>query len=162
MLKNITKRNLCIGLGIAAALALIVFLFISVLGGETPVMKSSEKVPDSQIPTTILVWLEHNKQDEGYGAFYYDGYLYLAARMGQRPTGGFAVMLGEAELRKEELRVKVDYKVPNPWDMVTQVITYPRTVIRLAHSLEPPHTALFFSTSGSVIARVEVQNLNEE
>jgi len=45
--------------------------------------------------------------------------------------------------------------------MVTQVITYPRTVISVAHQGELPSAATFFSTSGTVVAKIYVVNLDK-
>lgn len=160
MQKFLTRKKLIIA-GIVAILVIAVPVLIFVLGGSDQVMAVNEKVPDRDIPTAILVWLDENMHTEGYGAFYTEGYFYFVARMGQKPTGGFSVSLGEASLTRGEAVVKVEFDSPNPWDIVTQVITYPRMVVRLAYSPEPPENAMFISPRGSVIARVKVVNLDQ-
>lgn len=161
MLNKLTTGKKLLLAGLAAIVIVAVPVLIIALGGGEPEMEINKRLSDRDIPTPILVWLEGNKSSEGFGAFYYQGFFYFAARMGEKPTGGYSILLGEANLTGSEASVFVDYKCPSPWDMVTQVITYPRTVIRLAHTGDAPETALFLSPSGDEITRVGVEVFDE-
>lgn len=159
MLERFNGKRLLLTVLIVILVAVPVLIIA--LGGSEPEMEINKRLPDRDIPTPILAWLEDNKSNEGFGAFYYQGYFYFAARLGEKPTGGYSVLLGEAKVTGSEASVLVDYKSPSPWDLVTQVITYPRTVIRLAYKGEAPETALFLSTGGAEIAKVGVEVLDE-
>ena len=148
--------------GTLATLLLTAGAQFILFGGEELAMAPLERLPDSEIPREILIWLDKDKYSEGYGAFYLEGDLYLAARMGQCPTGGYAVLLGNPKLEKAEAEITAEFKKPKPWDMVTQVLTYPRTVVKIAAAGKCPATALFLAADGSVLARVEVSRLDLE
>ena len=159
-MKKLLPRKV-LGIGIVIVLLIIGgALYFIYFGGESN-LEAMESLREAEIPGKVLVWLEEDKHDEGYGAFFSEGYVYLAVRMGERPTGGYTVILGNAQQEGAQVRITVVCKVPKPWDIVTQVITYPRAVVKLACP-EPPSTALFLSPSGSVLAQVEVQNLERE
>ncbi|HBI55512.1 MAG TPA: hypothetical protein DG577_08710 [Firmicutes bacterium] len=159
------SKNLPAAVLIAGTLAVLLLTagaqFI-LFGGEDLAMKPLEILPDSEVPREILIWLDKDKYSEGYGAFFREGDLFLAVRMGERPTGGYAVFLGNPRLEKAEAVVTAEFRRPKPWDMVTQVLTYPRTVVRIASAGRCPASALFLAVDGSVLARVEVVFLDQE
>jgi len=159
VLKKMFSHKILI-LSTIIVLILVSWFVCFILGGEKSAMTTMEKLHDSEFPSEILVWLDSDKLSEGYGAFYTDGHIYLAGRMGERPTGGYAILLGDVKQEGAQVIVTVQIKTPKPWDVVTQVITYPHTVTKLACPGEQPESALFMSTVGTVIARVEVKDLS--
>ena len=149
-------------IGTLATLLLTAGAQFILFGGEELTVAPLEKLPESDIPSEILIWSDRDKHCEGYCAYFLDGYLYFAARMGERPTGGYAIVLGSPKMEKAEAVVTAEFKRPQPWDIVTQVITYPRTVVRIAFAGDCPASALFLAADGSVLARVEVINLDRD
>lgn len=121
-------------------------------------MEILAKLPEEEIPASICRWLVADEDSLGYGAFYGEGYLYLAVKLGRRPTGGYAVLLGDVQLNIQTT-VGVQKKAPGPCDMVAQVITYPRTAVRIECS-EQPETVIF-TEGNTVIAKVAVLNLDK-
>lgn len=114
-------------------------------------------LPNPEIPQPIYLWLVTDQEAPGYAAFYEEGALYLAVKLGQRPTGGYSVVLGDIELG-EPVAVRVEEKAPKPWEIVTQVITYPWTVAKVSCP-QQPQAVIFLSRSGAVLAKVPVSKL---
>ncbi len=112
---------------------------------------------DGEIPEDILLWMEDNKQTEGYGAFYRDGVVYITARMGMRPTGGYSVKLGNAEMDDEMITVVVEFVSPRPTDVVTQAITYPYKVVAVEVGDLHPEKVHYYGPGGGVVATVPVK-----
>jgi len=157
------KRRLIIILISILAIAIGTAIILPfAMGGEEPVMEELAKLTEKDIPTQVYAWLNQDREREGYAAFFLEDNLYLAARLGQRPTGGYAVLLGDAVLEGNEVRVRVQLKSPKPWDMVTQVITYPRTVVKIDCGGSMPANVLFLSSGNTVLAKVPIVNLREE
>ncbi len=135
-------------------------LISAILGGEKQEMEGLKGLSVEEIPGPVHNWLNRNNEHEGYGAFYSEGRLYLVAKLGQRPTGGYTVLLGDVQLGAQAT-VRVKEVAPKPWDIVIQVLTYPRTVAKIKCP-EKPETVTFFSAANSVIAKVTVENLDTE
>lgn len=131
-------------------------------GGEELTLLPLEQVAEPELPREILLWLDRDKCSEGYGAFFLEGDLYLAARMGECPTGGYAVHLGNPHMDKSEAVITASFIRPKPWDMVTHVLTYPRTVVRIAAAGKCPPRVTFIDAGEKVLASVEVARLDEE
>lgn len=140
-------------------LGLAVLLFI-IWGGEKPKMEELKRLSAEEIPSPVHNWLNINKEHEGYGAFYGEGHLFLAVKLGQRPTGGYAVLLGDIQ-PGAQTTVRVQEVAPKPWDFVTQVITYPRAVAGV-QCPQRPDTVTFYNVTNSVLAKVTVENLQTE
>ena len=155
------RRIIFILVLIAIVLIFSVVALPAMLGGEEYIMEEMERIGDKDIPAAVYLWLEENKDVEGYGAFYSQGHIYLAARMGRRPTGGYSVLLGDVQ-GDESVTVKVQHNSPKPWDIVTQVITYPRTVAKVQCYDEPPTTAIFLGIGDTVLANVAVVHVDAD
>src|SRR5690554_4750052 len=109
---------------------------------------------DVEIPPDILLWLEDNRETEGYGGFYRDGTVFIAARMGMKPTGGYSVKLGEGEMDSEAVTIRIEFISPQPWDMVTQAITYPHAIVAVDAQGMQPERVHFVGAKGGIIATV--------
>ncbi len=152
---NFSKRNKII-------LLAAVLLLIAASAATAVALTREEMVPlpplsDVETPEDILLWLEDNRQTEGYGAFYRDGVVYVAARMGMRPTGGYSVKLGNAETDADMITVVVEFVSPSPTDMVTQVITYPYKIVAIDVGQLQPEKVHYYGPGGGVVATVPVQ-----
>jgi len=142
---------------------LVAVLLLIVASAATAVaLTREEMVPipplsDVETPQDILLWLEDNRMTEGYGAFYRDGVVYVAARMGMRPTGGYSVKLGNADVDADMITLVAEFVSPAPTDMVNQVITYPYTVVAIDVGRLQPEKVHYYSPGGGVVATVPVQ-----
>lgn len=56
----------------------------------------------------------------------------LVIAMGQKPTGGFSVVLDEARLDKDTLQIRARGRSPGPGDLVTQALTTPCAVVAVS------------------------------
>lgn len=159
MSKNLPRLILIVG----TMLTLILTIGAQVVyfGGEE-FMMPLEQVAEPELPREILLWLDRDKCSEGYCAFFLEGDLYLAARMGECPTGGYAVRLGSPHMDKAGAVIKASFIRPKPWDMVTHVLTYPRAVVKIAAAGNCPPRATFIGADESILASVEVVKLDQE
>jgi len=147
---------------VAAALVLLVLgggVYMYLQGGED--MEAMEPLDSKDIPKEVLIWLDLDKTNSGYAAFYGQGSLFLAVKLGQRPTGGYSVTIGDCKQEDCRVTVCVQENKPSPWDMVTQVLTYPSGVASF-ECHEPPEIVCFTTKSGSVLAQVPVEKLGTE
>lgn len=160
MAKNLPLRIL-IGGTVAVLLFTAAAQFILFGGGELT-MVPLDKLPDVEIPGAIILQLDRNKMRPGYDAYFDGESLYLAARMGECPTGGYGVYLGDPRLEEGEAFITVEFERPKPWDMVTQALTYPRTVVKVALTRDCPAAVVFLAVDGSQLARAEVVHLTGE
>lgn len=135
-------------------------LILAIFGGEKLEMEEIKGLPTEEIPGPVHNWLNRNIEHERYGAFYGEGHLYLVVKLGQRPTGGYTVLLGDVQLGAQAT-VRVKEVAPKPWDFVTQVLTYPRTVSRV-QCPQRPETVTFYGVANSVLAKVAVEDLHTE
>lgn len=79
------------------------------------------------VPEPVLAWAESLKDQAGVHTCAYQGkYVYLIAA-GERPTGGFRVVIQTADAEKSAVLFHV--AGPSPDDFVIQVITYPYEII---------------------------------
>lgn len=148
--------------GGALFLVLLLATMIKVLGGGESAMERGTGLTESQVPSEIILWIAENRTVPGYDAFSLEDAVYMVVRLGQRPTGGYAVYLGEAELEGRTLYVKVEVVEPKPWDMVTQALTYPTAVAGMRIDGQLPETVVFLDLQGGTIARVPVKALYPE
>lgn len=148
--------------GTLATLLLTVGAQYIVFGGEELTVEPLEEIEAGKIPGPVLLWLDRGKESEGFGAFLDGEDLYLAVRMGQCPTGGYGVLLGDARLENDEAVVTAEFSKPKPWEFVIQVLTYPNTVVKLATGGENPAFARFLGVDGALLAHVAVVDLAEE
>jgi hypothetical protein len=145
--------------GAAMATVLLLATVIKVLGGGESAMERGAGLSESQVPSQIILWIAENRKVPGYDAFSLGDAVYMVVRLGQRPTGGYAVYLGEAELDGRTLYVKVEVVEPRPWDMVSQALTYPTAVAGMRIDGHLPEAVVFLDLHGGVLARIPVQAL---
>ncbi|MTI94275.1 MAG: protease complex subunit PrcB family protein [Firmicutes bacterium] len=145
---------------LALVVALLVVLSVTAFGGSEPMIEDKlDCLPDGDIPPQLLLWLDANRAQSGYNAFLVDGAIYLTVRAGEKPTGGYRVELGDLDYTDTGVKVSVEFVAPKPWDMVTQVISYPHAVIACGSAGDIPETALFVNPQGAVLATVSVEEL---
>jgi hypothetical protein len=147
-------------LGTLATLLISMVAQFVFFGGEELSAPPLDKLSSAEMPGKILVWLDQGKGGEGYAAFYQGGDLFLAARLGERPTGGYEVFFSQPRLEQGEAVVTVECTRPKPWDIVVQVLTYPRTAVKISTSQCPDYVR-FVTVKDEELARVQVIKLEE-
>ncbi|MFZ5826080.1 MAG: protease complex subunit PrcB family protein [Bacillota bacterium] len=88
-------------------------------------------IPANALPASLSTWVQSTVNVPGGAAKYVDGTLYLMVSGGQRNTGGYAVEIKSAEMKEGTLYVSAVLHSPQPGQMVTQAITYPKAYARL-------------------------------
>ncbi|WP_339805040.1 protease complex subunit PrcB family protein [uncultured Marinobacter sp.] len=56
----------------------------------------------------------------------------LVVALGQKPTGGYGVVLRSSEIRSDVLQITAEARAPAPGDMVTQALTTPCAVLAVS------------------------------
>lgn len=64
---------------------------------------------------------------------------------GEKPTGGYAILIDGLEVRGDTLTVTYSLKAPAPGDMVTQALTYPQATAIIPGQLKPVKVQLIRS-----------------
>lgn len=88
-------------------------------------------IPATALPASLSTWRESTVNVPGGVAKFVDGTLYLMVSGGQRNSGGYAVEIKSATMKEGTLYVSALLHSPQPGQMVTQAITYPRAYARL-------------------------------
>lgn len=88
-------------------------------------------IPATALPASLSAWKGSTINAAGGVAQYVDGALYLMVSGGQRNSGGYAVEIKSVEMKEGTLYVSAVLHSPQPGQMVTQAITYPRAYARL-------------------------------
>jgi len=77
------------------------------------------------LPAAVQVWVEDSRTMFLAQSKKVDNMLYLLVTYGEKPTGGFAVEIGEVVVADGKIIVPVNFRKPGPDEMVTQALTYP-------------------------------------
>jgi hypothetical protein len=91
-----------------------------------------EIVSDKDAPKNLLEMISNNKENKGF-LFTVDdatGYIYIAVMIGSRPTGGYSIEVTGIEDNEGKTNVFVKEMSPSKDMFVTQVITYPYTIVK--------------------------------
>ena len=91
-----------------------------------------EVISDINAPKDLLEMINKNKENKGF-VFTIDdttGYIYLAVLNGTRPTGGYSIEVTGIDDNEGKTNVFVKEISPSTDMYVTQVITYPYTIVR--------------------------------
>ena len=93
---------------------------------------SFEEVAEADIPEALKGKIETSKLQRGFIYEEKDGQFYIAVFSGEKPTGGYSIKVTSIEDNEGATNVFVEETAPKQGDMVTQVITYPYTVVKAA------------------------------
>ena len=88
------------------------------------------------LPQAIHEDLNLIRDQKGYFVFSPPDYdtgedIYLVVNAGEKQTGGYKIMLETIKNHDDTLMISVEVEEPSPEDMVIQVLTYPRLIIKL-------------------------------
>lgn len=118
---------------------MIVVVLIAVFFTAKYFIKGDDGVPfemleKNGIPKKIQEILPRYKSQERALVCKLDETIYVIVTRGEKPTGGYGIIIDKIDMEKEEDKVKVvvyvKFKDPKPGDMVTQVVTYPYVVAK--------------------------------
>jgi len=91
-----------------------------------------EVVEDKAAPKELLSMISKGKENKGF-IFTIDdatGYIYIAVLSGARPTGGYSIEVTGIDDNEGKTNVFVKETAPSKDAFVTQVITYPYTIVK--------------------------------
>ena len=91
-----------------------------------------EVVEDKAAPKELLAMISKGKENKGF-IFTIDdatGYIYIAVLSGARPTGGYSIEVTGIDDNEGKTNVFVKETAPSKDVFVTQVITYPYTIVK--------------------------------
>ncbi len=99
-------------------------------GGEAgqPVADSQYNVTSvaaKDLPGPAATWLNTHRQAPAFAVYRAGGVTYLLAAAGQAPTGGYSLRINSVSRSQPGLEVSVAQRLPQPGEMVTQVINWP-------------------------------------
>jgi hypothetical protein len=92
---------------------------------------SIEEVSNDKLPPNMSNSINGLKSNRGYLVYSHEGDNYIAVFSGKRNTGGYSIKVISIEDKEGQTNIIVEEKAPQQGDMVTQVITYPYTVIKV-------------------------------
>lgn len=92
----------------------------------------TEKIDQLTLSEENQKILEEKRSTMGHYLFKDNGTTCLAVFSGEKNTGGYTIEIVEVSLEGEQLSVSTVETEPGPDDMVTQAITYPTDIVKLA------------------------------
>lgn len=102
-----------------------------------------EVIADEDAPKDLLAMIRKSKENKGF-IFTIDdatGYIYIAVLSGTRPTGGYSIEVTGIDDNEGKTNVFVKEIAPSKDSIVTQVITYPYTIVK-ARGITPNITVI--------------------
>jgi hypothetical protein len=91
---------------------------------------SFEEVGEDSLPPNMSRSINNLKANRGYILYSYKGYYYIALFSGQKSTGGYGIKVISIEDNEGKTNIIVQETAPPQGAIVTQVITYPYTVVK--------------------------------
>ncbi len=89
-------------------------------------------LPDNYQPTEEeQAWIDSHTGSAGTWMKEFGDYRFVLVTMGEKPTGGYAVVVDKVSSSDGAWLVDVKFVSPGPGDMVTQVITYPYGFVKI-------------------------------
>gem|GEM_PF-400430 len=86
---------------------------------------------ETEMSEELSSWYETYRETAGFHTYHENGWIYVLAAAGEKPTGGFSLrVLTVSETATGEIFVEAELEIPAPGDMVTQALTYPHSLIR--------------------------------
>jgi len=149
------KNKLPIILAVVAVIAAIFFLLNLGNGEEQKKEIGIVHKEIEEMPRNVREYLEQFKMTENYLAFKYDGDNYLFASRGEMITGGFSVVLKDATYNEGTVTIVTEKKDPAEGENVTQALSYPVKLVRLADNSLEYKKAVFADTNNKKIAEKE-------
>jgi len=107
----------------------------------------------SEAPEEIRKAVKETLDEEKAAVYVIEREVYIVVTRGEKPTGGYGVEIVDMDkfIFKEDefaVTVKVNYKDPQPGQLVTQAITYPFIVVKTGLKDIPRDTSFKFVIDG--------------
>lgn len=90
-----------------------------------------EQAKDEELPPNMDNSIRNLKPNKGFLVYDYNGYYYITIFAGKKNTGGYSIKVLSIEDNEGKTFILVEEKSPSKDDIVTQVITYPYTTIKV-------------------------------
>ncbi len=94
-----------------------------------PIPFSTKSVKGTTEPG-LMIFNEERKQSS---SFAFGSRVFVVISAGERPTGGYSVVVDSVEIEGNAIIIKAHLISPKPTDMVTQAFTYPAVEIELSN-----------------------------
>lgn len=119
-------------------------------------------------------WYDRNYRVEGVHALAYGTDRYLIVSAGEKPTGGYQVMVQNIRATKNKIEVHARLVIPSQEALVTQALTYPHQLIRLKNSAKDKRSIVLTWTedvqemshvqtgTGRYVGRIDVNSVEIE
>jgi hypothetical protein len=89
------------------------------------------ELQDIEDNDALYSWYQQNYKEEGFHFIADDGQIYVLAAAGERPTGGYQVIIDRVYFKTpERVFIEAGIIAPAPDQMVTQALTYPNALIK--------------------------------
>lgn len=130
---------------------------------ETEVSFST--VSYNSLPQVLKSEVDELKVSENYKAYEYNGYIYLLAAMGKKNTGGYDIDIEKVyrvETDDDEYTIKalVDTDKPSSGAFVTQVVTYPYSIVRFK-SFDGIENVVFLDEDDNELKDTDIEDIDE-
>ncbi len=150
------KKKLPIIIAAVAVVAAIFFLLSLGNGEEKGKEIGLIHLEIEDMPNNVQEYLKQFEMTENYLAFNYENEVYLFASRGEMMTGGYSVVLKDARFEKGVITIMVDKKDPAKDDIVTQGLTYPVKLVKLADNTVEYKRAIFLGVDSKKLAEKEI------
>lgn len=150
------KNKLPIIIAAVAVVAAIFFLLSLGNGEEKGTEIGLIHMEIEEMPNNVQEYLKQFEMTENYLAFNYEDEVYLFASRGEMITGGYSLVLKDARFDKGTVNIIVDKKDPAKDDLVTQGLTYPVKLVKLADNTVEYKRAIFFGIDNKKLAEKEI------
>lgn len=150
------KSKIPVIVAVVAVIAAIFFLLNLGNGEEKGKEIGLIHMEIEEMPKNIQEYLEQFKMTENYLVFNYEGEIYLFASRGEMISGGYSIVLKDATVDKDTVNIIVEKKDPGKDDVVTQALTYPVKLVKLADNTVEYKKAVFMSTDNKKLEEKEI------
>ncbi len=110
---------------------------------------------NQEMPKNVQEYLQQFEMTENYMAFKYADEFYLYATRGEMISGGYSVVLKDATFDNGNITVVVEKKDPAKDENVTQALTYPVKLVKLADNTVEYNKAIFLGLENEKLAEKE-------
>jgi hypothetical protein len=90
-------------------------------------------VPEENLSEELKQIIEERKGEEFKTTYIDNDDLYIVIGYGKQPTGGYSIRVSELYYTNNGVYIKTEFIGPSKSDEVTQNITYPYIVVKLAY-----------------------------
>lgn len=97
-----------------------------------------EKVEPGQEPEAVAQELEKMKAEAGTKSLVVDGTTYAIITAGEKPSGGYDVVVKAVGDTDGKLRIDYRFMVPSPGTVNTSAMTYPSAVVKFENPSDLP------------------------